>query len=51
MLSIFARAMDTATRIDHWDAPHHWRKPINDRQARQVAAQRRLLQMRDVGRW
>lgn len=51
MLSIISRAMNTATRVDHWDAPHHFRKPVNERQARQIVAQRRLSQMRDVGRW
>lgn len=51
MLSIFAKSMNVATRVDHWDAPQHFRRPFNEQQARQIAAQRRLSQMRDVGRW
>lgn len=51
MLSIFANAMRTATRIDHRDETFHWMKAVNARQARQIDAQRKLAQMRDVGRW
>lgn len=54
MLSILAKTLKTASRTDDWDAPAHWRhtgRAMSDRQARQIEAQRRLLQMRDVGRW
>lgn len=54
MLSLLANTFRTASRTDHWDAPAHFRdshRAISDRQARQIEAQRRLIQMRDVGRW
>ena len=34
MLSIFSRSMRTATRLDTWDAPDHWRHQHEDYRTR-----------------
>lgn len=54
MLSIFSRVFHTATRQNDWDAPVHWTaegRPINQRQARQIEAERKLAQLRQTGYW
>lgn len=54
MLGIFADSIFTATRMQKWDAPDHWRQHRDQRRARarqgpaaEHAALRRWL--RDVG--
>ncbi len=49
MFSIFSNVMKTATRLDTWDTPQHWRnqhddyRPRNSRADAERARLRRIL--------
>ena len=55
MFSLLSHAMKTATRLETWDAPDHWRTQHDDYRPRRPQADtdrarmRRML--RDTGIW